>query len=703
MIRDKQMRNEPNRLKDEKSPYLLQHAFNPVDWYPWGDEAFEKARSEDRPIFLSIGYSTCHWCHVMERESFEDTAVANLMNEHFVSIKVDREERPDIDSVYMTVCQMMTGSGGWPLTIIMTPDREPFYAGTYLPKTARFGRVGVMELLPRIAELWVGDRQRILSSAGKVTDALRNTAVTPMTTMDIGEHTLAEAFNDLETRFDDHHGGFEGRNKFPIPHNYLFLLRYWKRTGNDRALEMVEKTLTEMRQGGIFDHVGYGFHRYSTDQEWLLPHFEKMLYDQALLALAYLETYQATQNPDYLQTAREILEYVLRDLTDQNGGFYSAEDADSEGEEGKFYVWSVDELRDILGPDAELVMQVYGVSPQGNYREESTGELTGKNILHLKSSLPEIAEKLGMSEDDLRDHLENAREKLLAERGKRIRPHLDDKILTDWSGLMIAALARGGMLAGNREYIEAAKNAADFIIQNTRTDDGRLLHRYRDGEAGIDGFLDDYAFFVWGLLELYEASFEVGYLKTAIELNEYMLEHFNDDENGGFFFNADDSEELIHRSKEIYDGAVPSGNSVAMLNNLRLSRMTGDTDLEKAAIRIAEAFSGLVSRMPSNHTMFLCALDFAIGPSQEIVIAGNPGSEDTVRMVEALHSVYVPNKVILNRPEGESPGIVEISEFTGEKTIKDGSATAYVCKNNSCRMPVNDVARMLQLMGVWSR
>ncbi len=698
MMRDAEMKSRANKLKDSSSPYLLQHAYNPVQWYPWGDEAFEKARREDKPVFLSIGYSTCHWCHVMEDESFEDTAVAGLMNEHLVSIKVDREERPDIDNIYMSVCQMMTGSGGWPLTIIMTPDKKPFFAGTYLPKTARFGRLGMMELIPQVSDLWNNNRDRVLESAGKITDALRDATMAPATIVELDERTLTEAFDELEARFDDRNGGFEGRNKFPIPHNHLFLLRYWKRTGNERALEMVEKTLTKMRQGGIYDHIGFGFHRYSTDPEWLLPHFEKMLYDQAMLSLAYLETFQVTRKLDYLQTARDVFDYVLRDMTDRDGGFYSAEDADSEGEEGKFYVWSVEELQDILGPDAELVIQAYNASPHGNYQEESTGEQTGTNILYLKADLSRVAEWVGKPEEELHERLKDAREKLLVERERRVRPYRDDKILADWNGLMIAALARGGMLTADQKYTKAAKDAADFVLERMRAEDGRLLHRYRDGKAGVTAFLDDYAFIVWGLIELYEASFDIKYLKSAIELNDQMLEHFKDRESGGFYFSADDSEELIHRTREVYDGAVPSGNSVAMLNLLRISRITGDSELENVASELGSAFSATISRLPSNHTMLMAALDFAMGPSYEIVLAGNPESDDMREMLYFLHSVYVPNRVLLNRPDGESPEIAKIAAYTANQKPIEGSATAYICENFNCKMPTNDISQMVQLL-----
>ncbi|MDQ7785669.1 MAG: thioredoxin domain-containing protein, partial [Desulfomonilaceae bacterium] len=507
-----------NRLLNEKSPYLLQHAYNPVDWYPWGPEAFEKARTEQKPIFLSIGYSTCHWCHVMEHESFENEETAALMNGTFVSIKVDREERPDLDHLYMSVAQMMTGRGGWPLNVIMTPDKRPFFAGTYFPKESRFGRIGMDDLCNRIAELWSTRRDEVLQSAGKIVSAIRQVPdEQPGEAPD--KSVLESAFRQLSQRFDPRRGGFGEAPKFPTPHNMLFLLRYWKRTGDSSALHMVEKTLEALRRGGVYDHVGFGFHRYSTDAEWLVPHFEKMLYDQAMLATAYLEAYQATGNDLYGRTADEIFTYVLRDMTSPQGGFYSAEDADSEGEEGKFYVWTLEEVRRILDDEeAEAVTEAFSLTADGNFREEATGRITGANIPHMRKSLDQVARTLDIPVEHARDLVERARRKLFEAREKRIHPHKDDKILTDWNGLMIAALAKGARVLGKPEYARAAAQAADFILGTLRSGDGRLLHRYRDGEAGLPAHVDDYAFFIWGLLELYEASFEVKYLKTALDL-----------------------------------------------------------------------------------------------------------------------------------------------------------------------------------------
>jgi len=573
-----------NRLAEEQSPYLRQHKDNPVDWYPWGEEAFEKAKAEDKPIFLSIGYSTCHWCHVMEKESFEDPEVAELMNDTFVSIKVDREERPDVDTIYMNVCQMMRGQGGWPLTILLTPDRKPFYAATYLPKEGRFQQMGLVDLIQRVDQMWGGERDRLLTDADEVTSLLQRSVDEGGGTEAPDDAVLNEAHGQLSRQFDPTHGGFGSAPKFPAPHNLLFLLRQWHRTGEDRALEMVTKTLDEMRLGGVYDQVGDGFHRYSTDQRWVLPHFEKMLYDQAMHVLAYTEAYQVTGADRYETTAGEVITYVLRDLQSPEGGFYSAEDADSENEEGEmeegaFYVWSIDEVRDLLNEEtAELVIDLYNLTPEGNYQEEATGERTGKNVLYLDRPLAVEAERRGMDEDALRSTVEDARMTLLAARDERPRPGLDDKILTDWNGLVIAALATAARTFDNAEYEEAAVEAADFLLDTMRDDEGRLLHRYRDGDAAIRAHLDDYAFLTWGLIELYETTFHARWLDEALALLDESLDHFWDGDEGGFFLTADDGEELIVRPKEISDGAKPSGNSVQLANLLRLARLTCRTE-----------------------------------------------------------------------------------------------------------------------------
>lgn len=691
--------DEYNRLIFEKSPYLLQHAQNPVNWYPWRDEAFEKARREDKPIFLSIGYSTCHWCHVMEHESFEAPAVAKLMNQVFVSIKVDREERPDIDHIYMTVSQMMTGAGGWPLTIIMTPDKQPFFAGTYIPKDDRYGCLGMMRLIPQIQEIWSTRRQQVIDTAQQIITKLQHPKISSPDD-ELDESILEKACAELGCRFDYRYGGFGSAPKFPSPHNLLFLLRYWQRTGKEHALKMVEKTLQSMRRGGIYDQVGFGFHRYSTDRQWLVPHFEKMLYDQAMLAMAYTEAYQATNKSAYAQTAREIFAYVRRDMTDKKGGFYSALDADSEGKEGKFYLWTTDEIHQILGDEeAGLVVKVFNLSDRGNFQEEGAAELSGTNVLHLQRALSDNAVELGMSADELYSRLESARQKLFEVREKRIHPSKDDKILTDWNGLMIAALAKGAQVFNEPDYAQAAKRAADFILKDMTGPDGRLLHRYRDGQVAVSAYVDDYTFLVWGLLELYEATFEIRYLEFALNFTKNLLTFFWDEENGGLFFTAEDGEALLVRQKEIYDGAIPCGNSVAALNLLRLSRLTANSEWEDKAWQITKTFADQVKQMPLAHTQLLSALDFEFGPAFEIVIVGKSSSKDTQAMVNAVRRQFSPNKVLLFVPsETPSPAITRIAEFTKYQKSIDGKATAYICRNHVCSAPTTDIAGIPQLM-----
>ena len=693
-----------NRLIHEKSPYLLQHAENPVDWYAWEPEAFEKARKENKPIFLSIGYSTCHWCHVMAHESFENPEVARLMNEVFVCIKVDREERPDIDNIYMRVCRMMNfGRGGWPLTIFMTPDKKPFSARTYIPRESRHGREGMLDLIPRIKEEWDTQHADILKSADQITASL-NQLSQGSTGDELDKSTLKTAYEQLSSRFSEQYGGFGNAPKFPSPQNLLFLLRYWQSTNDEKALRMVVKTLQSMQEGGIYDHIGFGFHRYSTDSHWLVPHFEKMLYDQAMLAMAYIEAYQATGKKELRETAKKIFTYVLRDMTDPKGGFYSAEDADSEGVEGKFYVWTEDEIRKVLkGEEADLIINVYNIDKTGNFRDEASGENTGANILHLEKTLTEVAFKNKTSVDELKERVEAARQKLFTARNKRIHPHKDDKILTDWNGLMIAALAKGAQVCNEPEYADAARRAADFILTDMRRPDGRILHRYRDGHAAILANVDDYAFLIWGLLELYETIFDVHYLQTALDLNNEMIKYFWDEQNGGFYFTADDAEELIVRQKDIYDGAIPSGNSVAVLNLFRLARITANSDLEDKANKIMLAFSKDVKSVPSGYTQMMVGLDFGIGPSYEIVIVGNPEAKDTKEMLNSLRKHFVPNKVVLLRPsDQEEPDIIRLAKFTEYQSSFDGKATAYVCLDYACKMPTTDTEEMLKLLNVSS-
>ena len=709
-----------NHLAGQKSPYLLQHAGNPVDWYPWGEEAFERARREDRPVFLSIGYSTCHWCHVMAHESFEDPQVAALLNEGFVSIKVDREERPDIDAVYMQACQAMTGSGGWPLTVIMAADGRPFVATTYVPKESRFGRAGLLEMLPRLMQLWREDREGLLESAGEVVAAMVESHGSGAAGgegaeggeggeggaggggADLGKEALELGYLQLAQRFDADDGGFSAGPKFPTPHNLLFLLRYWRRTGDGWALRMVERTLDAMRRGGVHDHLGGGFHRYSTDSGWLLPHFEKMLYDQALIMMAYTEAYLATRDEGHAGTAREVAAYILRDMLSPEGAFISAEDADSPGGEGAFYVWTMKEIQGVLGEtDAGIAAKVFDVRPKGNYAEEATGEATGANVLRMPRGLGELATQLGLAPDELDVRLAAIKARLYVERERRARPHKDDKVLADWNGLMVAALAKASLALAEPAYAKAAERAARFVLGSMRAPGGRLLHRFRDGEAAIPGNLDDHAFMAWGLLELYAATLDPQWLREADALAREMLVRFWDKAAGGLYLTPDDGERLLVRPKEAYDGALPSGNSVAAYVLVRLGRMLARPEYEQRAAEVVRAFSAEVGHLPSAHAMMLCALDLAVGPSNEVVVVGDPRAEDTKAMLAALRSLFLPSAMVLLRPEGkEGAEIAALAPYLEEMAAKDLRATAYVCTHQFCKNPTTDVTTMLSGLGI---
>jgi len=688
----------PNKLAGEKSPYLLQHAHNPVDWYPWEKDAFERAAREDKPVFLSIGYSTCHWCHVMEKESFEDDDVAALMNRSFISVKVDREERPDIDGIYMAVCQMLTGSGGWPLTIIMTPDKKPFFAGTYFPRESRFGRIGMLDLIPRVQKMWESDRAGIMKLSAEITEQLRQEDEPQQS--DPAESVLHEAFAQLTQLFDKENGGFSSAPKFPTAHILLFLLRYGKRTSDRDALHMAARTLDAMRDGGIYDHVGFGFHRYATDARWHVPHFEKMLYDQAMLCLAYTEAFQATGDPRYRKTAEEIITYVLRDMTSPDGGFFSAEDADSEGEEGKFYVWSYDEIiRMFDRDDQELICSAFDVRKHGNFADPVSGEQAGTNILHRETPLHAIAAAHKLSLQQAEAGIEETRAGLFAIRKNRTHPHKDDKILTDWNGLMITALAKAAQAFQRQEYAAAAVRAANFLLNRLRKPDGSLLHRYRQDDASLPAHIDDYAFLISGLIELYQATVDPQHLRAALSLNSIAIRHFWDKDSGGFFFTADTGEDLLVRKKELYDSAIPSGNSVAFMNLLRLARMTGDTSLEEMAARSARSFFSSVRQAPSAHAYFLCALDYSFGPSYEVVIAGRPEAADTREMLRVLQTTFLPHVSFLFRPHDDSAaGIMQIAAFTRQHTAIKDRAAAYVCRDYHCLLPTTDPEAMLAML-----
>jgi uncharacterized protein YyaL (SSP411 family) len=680
---------KPNRLICEKSPYLLQHAHNPVDWYPWSDEAFTKAKAENKPVFVSIGYSTCHWCHVMEKECFDDEEVAKLMNDAFVSIKVDREERPDLDGAYMTVCQLMGRSCGWPLNVIMTPDKNPFFVASYIPKNSRFGLVGMMDLVPQIREVW-GTRRAKLEKVGADVKARIEKFEKRLPEKALGKDVLDDAYEKLTLRFDTENGGFGGAPKFPSPANMLFLLRYWKRTGEKNALAMVEKTLQSMRSGGIFDQVGFGFHRYSTDATWLIPHFEKMLYDQALLVLAYVETYQATSESKFADTVEHVLEYVARDLVSLEHGFFSAEDADSEGEEGKFYLWSVKEMHDALSPeDMELAVKIFGIMDRGNFNEPSVGR-NSKNILHLPKPIEQLASESGLTVNGLKERIGTIQRALFEAREKRVHPAKDDKILTDWNGLMIAAFARASQVLGEKEYLRTAVKAADFFLEKMLDKNGTLYHRFVKGEMAVEGFLDDYAFLVWGLIEVYEASFDDRFLQAASKLTDIMVTRFWDEKEEGFFFSARDSSGIMAKRKEVYDGALPSGNSVGMLNLLRLSRLNANIAYETMARSMSRTFAAEVKESPSAHTFLLLGVDFVLGPAYNVTLVGDLKDESLLNMLKTLRVRYLPRvEVSLKSAAKAELGFEQIEE----------KATVYVCRDQTCLSPTNKPLEMLKLLG----
>ncbi len=678
-----------NTLSGEHSPYLLQHSKNPVAWYPWCEEAFDKARELDRPVFLSIGYSTCHWCHVMAHESFEDDGVAQLLNADFVSIKVDREERPDIDHIYMTACQMMTGSGGWPLTIVMTPDGSPFFAATYVPRQARTGRMGMMELLPRLAKLWRSDRPRLLATALQATSALAS-AMSVREAQGPGVGAIEAAVQQLAVRFDPAYGGFGEQMKFPTPHNVTLLLRHYQRTGAAGSLAMAKKTLDGMWTGGLFDHLGNGFHRYSTDRRWRLPHFEKMLYDQALLASAYLEAAQLTEFVSYRNVAARIFQYVLTVLQAPEGGFYCAEDADSEGEEGRYYVWQWNELSGVLSPaQLALAETCFGLAPEGNFDDPVHPDAAPRNVIYLADP-----------EGDETPALARLRDRLLAIRQTRVRPGLDDKILTDWNGLMIAALAQGGRVLGDPQLTMAARRAVAFVEAHLVDPSGRLRHRFRGTVAGIDGQLDDYAFYALGLLELYQATFDPEHLARAMAVARMMMDLFLDEEGGGLFLTAADSQALLVRPREHYDGALPSGNSVAADVLQRLARLTGDEAFEEASEAILSSFGPLLDGNASAHTRALHATDFRVGDSFEVVIAVPGDSRDAQPFLAALNRVYLPRVVVHVVTPETQVALSQLAPYLAHQPPQGGRPTAYVCRQFSCQRPVHDPNGMLRLLGM---
>ncbi|MEY2506910.1 MAG: hypothetical protein QOH01_1239 [Verrucomicrobiota bacterium] len=704
-----------NRLAREKSPYLLQHADNPVDWLPWGEEAFAKARAENKPIFLSIGYSTCHWCHVMAHESFENPGVAAVMNREFVNIKVDREERPDVDRVYMMFVQATTGGGGWPMSVWLTPDLKPFVGGTYFPPEDRWGQPGFTKVLERIAAAWKQDHEKISEQGTKIIAALEQSAGAAADPgQKLGRKTLDAAYQQIARSYDAHEGGFGVAPKFPRPVTLNFLARMYARSpqseSGKHALEMNLFTLRKMAAGGMHDHLGGGFHRYSVDAYWHVPHFEKMLYDQAELAVAYLEAFQITREPIFEETARDTLDYVRREMTAKQGGFFSAEDADSEipgsaehkKQEGAFYVWSQKEVDEVLGASAELFNFHYAVKAEGNVPSggDPHGEFTGKNILIELGNVAATAKHFGKSEAEARQLLGTARQTLFDVRAKRPRPHLDDKIITAWNGLMILAFARGAQVLGDPAYLEAASRAARFIRAELYDESRKVLFRnFREGRSAVEGFADDYAFLIQGLLDLYEASFEIAWLRWAIELQETQDRLFFDNERGGYFSGAGNDPSILLRLKEDNDSAEPAASSVSALNLLRLSQIRNEPRFYERAEKTIDAFAAQIGHFASAMPQMLVALDLSLSEPRQIIIAGERDAADTRALVSEVHRHFVANKVLLLADGGDGQRYLEekLEALRGMKPI-GGKAAAYVCENFTCKAPVTEPTALGDLL-----
>jgi uncharacterized protein len=670
-----------NRLAQETSPYLLQHKDNPVDWYPWGEEALEKARAEDKPILLSVGYSACHWCHVMERESFEDEATARIMNQHFVNVKVDREERPDIDSIYMSAVQAMTRHGGWPMTVFMTPDGAPFYGGTYFPPVPSRGMPSFQQLLLSLADAYENRREEVLQSAENVREYLRESTSASIPSTEVSEELLTHAANALVGQVDNRFGGFGGAPKFPQAMNLEVLLRHHKRAGDRAALSGVELTLRQMANGGIYDQLGGGFARYSVDEYWLVPHFEKMLYDNALLARLYLEAYQATGDDFYRRIAEETLDYVAHDMSDPEGGFYSAEDADSEGEEGKFYVWTPAEIEAALDPEeARLAMRYWDVTERGNFE--------GKNILYVPRPREVVAAEFGIPEEELWTRLVSIRQKLFAEREKRVRPGRDEKVLAAWNGLMLRAFAFAARVLDREDYRRIAEKNASFLLEKLK-DNGRLRRSYKDGRARFNGYLEDYACVADGLVALYEATFETRWLAEAVELADAINALFWDAGRGVFYDTAADHEDLVTRPRDFYDNASPSGTSVAVDVLLKLGVLLDRDDYRARAEAVIGDLSGAVARVPGGFGRLLSALDFYLSTPYEVVVIGESDAPDTEALLRAVYSAYLPNKVVAGRSESDEEA-ARLVPLLAERPMRDGKATAYVCVQYACQAPTTD-------------
>ena len=683
-----------NRLINETSPYLLQHANNPVDWYPWGEEALEKARTEDKPILLSIGYSACHWCHVMERESFEDPNVAALMNRSFVSIKVDREERPDLDSIYMQAVQALTGQGGWPMTVFLKPSGEPFYGGTYFPPEDRGQMPGFPRLLRTMDEVYRTRRTDIDNASAQLVDRLRQTSRMKSQSDLLNKDLLEEAFLHLSPGFDEENGGFGGAPKFPQPMIYDFLLRHFHSSRNPKALHMLNLSLEKMALGGMYDQLGGGFHRYSTDSYWLVPHFEKMLYDNALLSKLYLHAYQSTGHELYLRIVQETLDYVLREMTSKEGGFYSSQDADSEGEEGKFFVWTPHQVEEVLGrEDAEIFCAYYDITPTGNFE--------GSNIPNVPLDAEAVMEQVDVDPDDLEDILSEGKEKLLEVRNRRISPDRDDKVLTAWNGLMLRSFAEAAATLGRQDYRDAAVANADFVTQNLQKD-GRVLRTYKDGQARLNGYLEDYSFLADGLIAVYELTFDSRWLGEAQRVADGMIALFWDQEDQVFYDTGKDHETLLVRPRDIFDNAAPCGSSVAADALMRLALLTGNEEYRNFAAAVLRSMGPMLSQYPNGMGRWLAALDFYLSEPKEIAIVGPKGSPDVKAMVEVIHGQYLPNRVLAATEQGDPAGSHSMP-LLRHRTMVNGAPAAYVCHNYVCQLPVTDPADLASQLEIESR
>jgi uncharacterized protein YyaL (SSP411 family) len=669
-----------NRLAHETSPYLLQHAHNPVDWFPWGDEAFEKARAEDKPVFLSVGYSACHWCHVMERESFENESIAAVLNEKYVSIKVDREERPDVDQIYMAAVQAMTQRGGWPMSVFLTPDRQPFFGGTYWPPTSRMGMRGFHEILQLLDEYWRTRRGDVLASAESLTSAVERMSAIEFEPSDLNVETLRNAMQSIVHSADRREGGFGGAPKFPHPMDLRVLLRCAQRFGDEDAMAVARLTLDKMANGGIYDHLGGGFHRYSTDARWLVPHFEKMLYDNALLVPAYLEAFQIQKKPDDARVVRETLDYILREMTSSEGPFYSTQDADSEGEEGRFFVWQEAEIDSLLGPEeSRLFKYAYDVTPGGNWE--------GSTILNRPKTTEQSAAVLQIDPSELEQRLAAARAILFDSRSHRIAPGRDDKMLASWNGLMIAAMAKAARVLNEPRYAACAERAANFILKSMRDESGRLLHTYKDGRARFPAYLDDYGCLIDGLIELYQATFNGRWMDDALELADRMVRDFTDPENGGFYYTAVDHEQLIARTKDVQDNATPSGNGMAAYALLRLGRLASRDDLEEAGYKTLQSVSGLLNEHPRAAGQSLLALDFHLGPSQEVVIVDGAKPAEGESLLKVINDRFLPNALVIKASLENV--VARLNTHFADRTSIGNRATAYVCERGACQSPTN--------------